>query len=134
MIRFHDAGSMTDPDTIPPQAPQTPATPAAPCQPVVITHHRLGIFVGLALGQAFWSMVCAAGQTRVIAFASEADARRFVAMFQGLGHSPEDYRYIAVNPGAEGVTLAALHQAGLGHLTGQLRENTLAAAECAGSA
>ena len=90
-------------------------------RPVVIVHPRDGIYVGHALGFAFWSNLDAVGQPAVPSFPSEAEARAHVASWAG-DYNPDDYHYPVVEPDYEDnyCTPAALRKAGLEEHLGEL--------------
>ncbi len=45
----------------------------------IVTHPEWGIFLGAAMGLAFWSELESAGQDSACTFGSEADAKAFIA-------------------------------------------------------
>jgi hypothetical protein len=91
--------------------------------PVVITHLSDGIYVGQALGLAFWTLIDAAGQAEVVTFTDEAEAREHVASWDKR-NNPATYGYVAVSAGRY-AGVEALAAAGLSHLVGNLLEDAL---------
>lgn len=64
---------------------------------VVITHPERGVYVGNAMGLGFWSRLDPAGQSSVVTFETEQDARAHVAGWDE-GNNPGNYGYVSVRP------------------------------------
>lgn len=94
----------------------------------VIVDREAGIFVGTALGLAFFSMHDAAGQSCVCTFKDEADARDFVSEWT----EPYDgtLEYVDLDIDADSADVSDLARAGLDDLLGDLLANAPAAASC----
>lgn len=93
---------------------------------VVITHPEHGIFVGAAMGLAFWTLLDTAGQSRVATFSSIAEAREFVSSWELAEFDRARCEYIilpTVSADSDHASLADLIAAGLDHLTGDLLAN-----------
>lgn len=88
----------------------------------IITHPEMGIFIGAAAGLAFWSMLDAAGQSEVVTFEDEADARDFVGSWVPP-QNPDQYSYVEVESVREWATVAELDRVGLGDFTALLLFN-----------
>lgn len=95
----------------------------------VITHEEDGIFVGAAMGLAFFSMLDAAGQDQVATFLDEADARDFICQWEPE-MDPDRFSYVEVKVDTDHATIADLVEAGLQDKIGTLLENAPAAARC----
>lgn len=95
----------------------------------VIVHERDGIFIGAAMGLAFFSHLDAAGQDNVCTFRDEADAKDFVS-----GWTPpldtDAFTYVSVDTEQGFATIADLCAAGLQDQIGLLLENAPAVASC----
>jgi hypothetical protein len=83
---------------------------------VVIVHEQMGIFVGAAVGFAFWSMTDAAGQHQVATFSDEVEARNFVRQWSPP-QDPDSYRYLSLFTSSEGATVEELVRVGLSDYT-----------------
>ena len=90
---------------------------------VVITHPEMGIFVGAAMGFAFWSMLDTGGQYQVVTFEDEEDAREFVGEWVPA-QDPDTYNYVEVDSMKEWATVVELDRAGLGEFTALLLLDT----------
>jgi len=86
-----------------------------------ITHPEQGIYVGHAMGMAFWSLWDAAGQDCAVVFDTKEDARNHV-MSWATHNDPDAYGYaeVGVAPDAHYATVADLRKAGLDALIGDL--------------
>jgi len=95
---------------------------------VVITHPEMGVYVGHGLGMGFWTRLDSVGQDAVVCFPSEAAARAHVASWYADSsappqNDPDAYGYAPVTPSSTRgretyADVAALREAGLGHLLG----------------
>lgn len=65
-------------------------------QPVVIHNQNDGVFLGEALGLAFWSKLETAGQVGAVTFPSKKHAEEFMATW--IGGRPEGTRLVPVTP------------------------------------
>lgn len=90
---------------------------------IVITHPEMGIFVGAAMGFAFWSMLDVGGQYLCVTFEDEEDAREFVGDWVPT-QDPDTYNYVEVDSVTEWATVAELDKAGLGEMTALLLYHT----------
>jgi len=90
---------------------------------IVIVHNEMGIFVGAAVGFAFWSMLDPGGQHQAVTFDDEEDARDFVKEWIPP-QDPDAYRYVTVESASEWATISELDRAGLGTMTALLLFNT----------
>jgi len=86
----------------------------------VIVHDEMGIFVGCAMGCAFWSNLDAAGQYTVVSFEDQEDARDFAEDVFGDMLEFDDFRYVTVDTNTIAVGIDALTRAGLGRHIGTL--------------
>lgn len=87
---------------------------------VVIVHPDWGIFLGVAMGLAFWSNMDCAGQTCAPIIPDEAEARKFLEM-RSHGPGPEAFRYHPVQAAEAWATIEELDAAGLSDLTWTLK-------------
>jgi hypothetical protein len=99
----------------------------------VIVHDEYGIFVGCALGLAFWSKMDSAGQPCVCTFATEDDAHQFLDRIVSLEDIP-DCKILPVNCEGPWADIAILKEAGLGEFLGDMEADALRYAEAAGTA
>lgn len=95
----------------------------AAVQRVVIVHDEMGVFVGAAMGFAFWSMMDTAGQHTAVTFEGETDAREFVAEWVPA-QDPDAYRYVPVQTATDWATVIDLTRAGLSEYTALMLFNT----------
>jgi hypothetical protein len=96
---------------------------------IVIVHESMGIFVGGAMGVAFFSMLDTGGQCRVVLWDTEEEAREYISEWKPK-QNPDFYSYVEVEALEEWATVAELVAAGLERYTLLL----LAAARPLGSA
>lgn len=87
---------------------------------VVITHPEYGIFVGEALGLAFWSKLDAVGQNSAAVFENEADARSYIADI-AVPVAKQSFSYVQLET-EDGyhASIPELRTGGLGGLLGHL--------------
>lgn len=90
---------------------------------VVITHKEMGIFLGEAMGMAFWSMLDAAGQYLAPTFEDDEDARDLVRSWVPL-QDPDHYTYVELHSVNEWATIAELDKAGLSGFTALMLFNS----------
>lgn len=83
---------------------------------IVIVHEKMGIFVGGAMGLAFFSMIDTGGQSRAVLFDDESDAREFLREWEPK-QDPNDYYYVEVEAREEWATVAELIASGLERFT-----------------
>lgn len=95
----------------------------------VITHKKDGIFVGVSMGFAFFSLQDAAGQDTAVTFRDEADAREFVAEWPAE-IDVSDLSYVNLPIDRTYAEIADLVEAGLQNMIGGLLENAPAVAAC----
>lgn len=90
----------------------------------VIVHDMMGIFLGVALGLGFWSLLEPAGQVAAVCFDSEEDARNFVSLWE-VKTDPDIFRYVSVeSENGEWASISELIKGGLGDLTALMLENS----------
>ena len=90
---------------------------------VVIVHDEMGVFIGVGLGLAFFSMLDTGGQTECATFEHEIEARAFVESWDEQ-NDPNNYRYVTVATNAHHVGIELLVKAGLADMIGKLLEET----------
>lgn len=78
----------------------------------VINHPENGVFVGTALGLAFWTALDCAGQESVCAFRTEDDAREFLKEVLGA-ETAEGASVVETGPDRRYATAEDLLAAGL---------------------
>jgi len=87
---------------------------------VAVAHPKFGIFVGAALGLAFWSKLDAVGQNNAAVFETAEEAKEFISNIQ-LPEDVRDFSYVEVETADEFfATIEELEDAGLGNLLGHL--------------
>jgi hypothetical protein len=90
---------------------------------IVITHDEMGIYLGNALGFAFWSLVESAEQDSACTFADEEQARKHTDKWQDSNDNSV-YKYVEVFTADEFyATVAELTEAGMGDMLGDMDEN-----------
>lgn len=95
----------------------------------VIVHENDGIFVGQAMGLAFFTKLDAAGQATVATFLDEADARDFVSTWEPQVDG-DAFTYAEVDVDRDFAEIHELCAAGLEDHIGLLLENAPPAASC----
>ncbi len=92
---------------------------------ILVVHPTDGVFVGYALGFAFFAKLDTAGQSRVPVFDDLADARLCVLV--GLKMSPDDFSYhqIEVTDPQRGASAAEVRAAGFADVADELEQNLL---------
>jgi hypothetical protein len=100
----------------------------------VITHPEMGVYLGSAVGFAFWTRLNPVGQDRVVTFTTKNQARQHVLSWDTC-NNPRNYRFVEVNTAMDGyATITELKAAGLHTLLGEMEIDALRHAKAAGSA
>src|SRR5690606_16333302 len=83
-----------------------------------VTHPEYGVFVGAALGLAFWSKLDAVGQDRAAVFETAEEAREF---FSNIPEDVKNFSFVELETSEEFfATIKELEDGGLGNLLGHL--------------
>jgi hypothetical protein len=107
--------------------------PMLPATKIVITHPKMGIYLGNCLGLGFWTLLDPAGQPEAVVFDSVADARAHIASWES-GNRPDDYGFHDVSATGRYATIPMLIEAGLSHLLGDMAADHLRSARPDGNA
>jgi hypothetical protein len=100
----------------------------------VITHPEMGVYLGSAVGFAFWTLLNPVGQDMAVTFTSKNQARQCVLSWDTC-NNPRDYCFVEVTTAGDGyATIAELKAARLGPLLGDMEIDALRHAKAAGSA
>jgi hypothetical protein len=91
---------------------------------VVITHSKMGIYLGNCMGLGFWSLLDSAGQEQAIAFAHITEARMHIASWE-QNNNPDEYAFVETGKTCEYATVQELKALGLGKYTGEMELNIL---------
>lgn len=87
---------------------------------VAVAHPEYGIFVGVALGLAFWSKFDAVGQNSVAVFETVDQAKELLSKIE-VPMSIKQFRFVEIETDNEFyATIKELKEVGLGDLLGHL--------------
>lgn len=98
---------------------------------VVITHPKMGIYLGSCMGLGIWSMLDPAGQDAAVTFPSEAAATRVITTWESNG-DPAAYRFEPVACAGPYAEIPELVAAGLAPLMGAMLPDPESGADAPG--
>lgn len=89
---------------------------------IVVTHPKMGVYLGNCLGLGFWTLLDTVGQTSAVTFANVDDAREHISSWDE-NPDPDSYSFVPVDCQEDYATIADLAKAGLGSVLGDMLNN-----------